>query len=252
MFGIWWKDIFGKAVPSYMKLISKQGDERLVKKDDAGNFINVVIRKADISGKIGSIELENGETLPISDEEKADLIMRLMDLNNMEIMAALTAPENLPFIRKIVKMPEFVLPGEKDRQKQLEEINELLNQEPMVIPPNPMQALIAQQQGQEPQPTELPSIQPDPDVDNHTIEAEICRNWLISEAGRMAKVENEQGYKNVLLHFKMHKQMEMMQQMQQMQTQAATQPPSNGKQPPKPNTGEQNTEENTDASTTIQ
>lgn len=252
MFTIWWKEIFGKAVPAYIKIVRKQGDERIVQKDDSGNYVNVIIRKADLGGKIGSIELENSETMPISDEQKAELVMRLMDLNNMEIMSALTSPENLPFIRKVVKMPEFKLPGEDDRQKQLEEIIELVNAEPITIPVNPMQAAISAQQGMEAQPTEMPSVEVDPLVDNHEIEAQICRSWLVSEAGRFAKLEKPLGYKNVLLHMKGHMEIQAQQMQQQAMMQSQQQPTDNkGQQNKTPPSGE-NTQEVNDGSTTVQ
>jgi len=180
--------------------------------------------------------------------------MRLMDLNNMEVMAALTSPENLPFIRKVTKMPEFKLPGEDDRQKQLEEIIELSNSEPIVIPPDPVQQALAAQMGQPAQPTEMPSIEVDPLVDNHEIEAAVCRSWLVGEAGRLAKVENPNGYKNVLLHMKAHMEIQAQQQMQQQQQMAAqqsSQTTNNGQKQKTPPNGEQDTEVN-DGSTTVQ
>jgi DNA-directed RNA polymerase subunit RPC12/RpoP len=212
MMTIWWKTIFGKVIPMYMKNMVE--DERVVEKNDAGKFINVFIRKAEMDGKIGSIELEPDEKLPVSDEQQADIIMQLFQLNNAEISAALMDPENLPFISKVVKIPEFHLPGEEDREKQYEEIDELINSTP--IPPNPesiqmyQQAVQAQQQNPNhntpppQQPQEQPSVEIDPDVDNHQIEASICKSWLISSAGRLAKKENPNGYKNVLLHMKAH------------------------------------------------
>ena len=42
---------------------------------------------------------------------------------------------------------------------------------------------------------------------------EITRGWLLSEAGRQAKIDNEAGYRNVLLYAKMYKQMLMMSPM---------------------------------------
>lgn len=253
MFTIWWKNIFGKAIPAYIKCVKE--DERFVKKDDDGNFVNVYIRKAELSGKIGSVELESSEQMPISDEQKADLVMKLMELNNAEIMEALASPENLPFIRKIVKMPEFRLPGEDDRQKQYEEIQELLQGEPIVIPPDPMQMMMAQQsQGQVPipQPQEMPSIEIDPMIDNHAIEAQICRSWAVSEIGRLAKIENPNGYKNVLLHMKQHMDILAQQQAQQMMAQAQMQNQGqNQNQAPKPK-GTSEIDEVSDARTPIQ
>jgi hypothetical protein len=44
----------------------------------------------------------------------------------------------------------------------------------------------------------------EPLVDNHAVEADICRRFLVSDAGRLAKNENPDGYKNVLLHMQRH------------------------------------------------
>ena len=205
MMTIWWKNIFGKVIPMYMK--NMVDDERIVEKNDAGKFVNVFIRKAEIGGKIGSIELESSDKLPVTDEQQADMIMQLFTLNNQEITSALMDPENLPYIAKVVKIPEFHLPGEDDREKQNEEIVELLNSVP--IPPDPESIHLYQQAkatghpgAVEPQ--EQPSVEIDIDVDNHEIEASICKSWLISSAGRLAKQENPNGYKNVLLHMKAH------------------------------------------------
>ena len=209
MMTIWWKKIFAKVIPMFMKNMVE--DERVVEKNEQGNFINVFIRKAEIDGKIGSIELEPDEKLPISDEQQADMIMQLFQINNQEVTAALMDPDNLPFIAKIIKIPEFKIPGEEDRQKQYEEITELVNGAPIPPSPEEIQAFqqaqqAAQQSGQPPPPPpqEQPSIQIDVDVDNHPVEASVCKSWAISSAGRLAKQENPNGYKNVLLHMKLH------------------------------------------------
>jgi len=181
MMNIWWKEIFGKAILIFIKYMVE--DERVVEKDEQGNFVNVFIRKAETEGKIGSIELEPDDRLPVSDEQQADMIMQLFQINNQEITQALMDPENLPYIAKVVKIPSFKLPGEDDRQKQYEEIVELVNSVPI--------------NGQS-------SVSIDSDVDNHQIEASICKSWLISSAGRQAKQENPNGYMNVLLHMKAH------------------------------------------------
>ncbi len=220
MMTIWWKEIFGKVIPMYMKNIVE--DERIVEKDQQGNFINVFIKKAEIDGRIGSIELEPDEKLPVTDEQQAEMIMQLFQLNNQEITSALMDPDNIPYIAKVVKIPEFKLPGGDDRQKQYEEIVELINSAP--IPPDPQmlqEALSSAKQGQQvdinqPQFQEQPSVPIDVDVDNHAIEASICKSWLISSAGRLAKQENPNGYKNVLLHMKAH-MMIVNQQLQQQQ-----------------------------------
>jgi hypothetical protein len=234
----WWKNIFGKAIPLYIK--EMKDDEKQVQKDEFGNFINVFIRKSELEGKIGSVELEANESLPITWNQQKDAIMELFKLNNEEVNSTLASPENMPFLRKAIGLTEYIIPGEDDRQKQYEEIQLLVNSEPIEMPPDPNMVMQAQQMGQPPpQPTELPSIEVDQDVDNHKLEADICRRWLVSDAGRLCKTENPNGYKNVLLHMKMHQQID---QQMQMQQQMAMQPsPAQGAgspmKPPQRNAG---------------
>jgi len=260
MMNIWWKEIFGKAIPMYMETIVE--DEKIVKKDDQGNFINVFIRRSEMDGKIGEYELESSEQLPLTEDQQRDIIMQIMTLNNTEIMTALTSPENIPFIKKVIRIPQFKLPGEDDRQKQYEEIAILIAEKPIELPPmvDPAmdQAALAgdieaQATIDQLPPEEVPSVEIDPDVDNHEIEADICRGWLISEAGRLAKKENPEGYKNVLLHMKMHiqiiQQRAMEAQMAQQQQEAAN--TNSGKVPEKKPTRPETVEKESDARTPI-
>lgn len=188
-----WKSVMGKSITAYMKCV--QEDERLVEKDINGNFINTFIRKSELVGKIGDVELDSSDQLPVSEESQRQLILELMQLNNMEIFNALVDPNNLPWVRKIVRIPEFKLPGEDDRQKQLEEIQEML-----LVPPVPMgiDEMTGMDLGQ------TSSVPIDPILDNHQVEADVLRNWLVGEAGRLAKKENPEGYMNCLLHFQEH------------------------------------------------
>lgn len=197
---IWWKEVFGKAIPLYMKISVE--DEKFVQKDTYGNFINVFIRKAEMQGKIGSIEIEGNENIPLTWNQQQDVVMRILQAGNPELMQALLAPENMPTLKKAIGLVDFEIPGENDRNKQFEEIQQLMDSEPIPMP-TPM--------GME----EMPSVEVDPDLDNHQIEADICRNWLISEAGRLARFDRPLGYKNVLLHFKMHMQFIQQQMMEQ-------------------------------------
>lgn len=201
----WWKLVMGKTIPAYMKIV--QEDERLVEKDTNGNFINTFIRKSELIGKIGDVELDSSDQLPVTEEAQRQLILELMQLNNMEIFNALVDPNNLPWVRKIVRIPEFKLLGEDDRQKQLEEIQEMLLVPPVPMGVDPMQQLAT---GMEPdsmaqmQPQFISSIPIDPILDNHQVEADVLRNWLVGEAGRLAKKENREGYMNCLLHYQEH------------------------------------------------
>jgi hypothetical protein len=211
MFNVWWKEIFGKVIPAYMKEI--KDDERYVTKDQTGGFVNVYIKKAELDGKIGSVELESSEELPATWGQRKDVIMQLLQSGNQEVMAALSSPENIPFLAQAIGLSDFEIPGEEDRQKQYEEIRVLLQSGPI-----PMGI------GQDGQPQEGPSVPIDPDVDNNAIEADICRRWLIGPIGRQTKVDNRPGYDNVLYHFKAHNDA--------MKAQQIPQPPQGPQGPP--------------------
>jgi hypothetical protein len=79
------------------------------------------------------------------------------------------------------------------------------------------------------------SVEIDPVYDNHQIEFEICRKWVISEEGRIAKIDNNPGYMNVLLHGYAHFQEIQQAQMAQAQAQSpnAGPPDKSGNVPPR-------------------
>lgn len=222
MFNYWWKDIFGKVIPSYIKEMSD--DERLVSQDSAGNYINTYIRKAEVQGKIGDVELDSSEQLPLTWAQKRDILKEMMALQIPEVLEAFADPENLPWVKEVLGLDDFVLPGENDRQKQYEEIQQLMESEPI----ENVQTQLDPMSGQAIQvPDQQPSVEIDPLLDNHEVEASICRYWLTSEVGRQAKIDNPSGYMNVLLHLKQH-MMILQQQMMQQQAMMAAQQPANG------------------------
>lgn len=188
IFTFWWKEIFGKVIPMYINEV--KDDERDVQRDDEGNFINTFIRKAELEGKIGKVELEANENLPLTWSQQKDVIMQLIQTTNPEILAIIGSPKNLPIVRNAIGLTDFFVPGEDDKDKQFDEIKMLLNSEPMPTG--------------DPMMPEMPSVDIDPVYENHSIEFEVVRSWVVSEAGRQAKVDNEAGYRNVLLHGKLH------------------------------------------------
>jgi len=202
MFGVWWKTIFGKAIPMYIKCMKV--DEKDVKMKEDGSFINSFIKLAEMEGKLGKVELEANENLPLTWNQKKDIVMQLLLSPNPDLLKIILAPENLDIIRDAIGLNDIYVPGEDDREAEYDEIKSLLESEPIVMPPDPMMMEQAAMMGQELPPQEMPSIEIDKEIDNHPIRFDICRGWLVSLAGRQAKVENPQGYKNVLLHAKLH------------------------------------------------
>lgn len=191
MLTTFWKNIFGKAIPAYIKEVKE--DERSVERTNDGSFINVFIRKAELEGRIGRVELEANENLPITWSQRKDVVMQLLQAANPQILAVLGAPENLPQIREAIGLPDFFIPGEADRNKQYDEIKVLLQSGPLP--------------SDDPMMPEMPTVEIDPVFDDHEIEFEIVRSWVVGEAGRLAKTDNPEGYKNVLLHGYQHYQM---------------------------------------------
>ena len=221
MLTIWWKDTFSKAIIIYIKEIKE--DERQVEQDEKGNFINVFVRIAELEGKLGRVELEANENLPVTWSQRKDTYMKLLEQQNPVILEALTAPENIKNLVEAIGLEDFTVPGQDDVDKQHEEIRLLINSEPIMQPPNEQQILEAMMAGQPANPIELPSVEVDYELDNHTIEAGICRSYLVGPAGRLLKVENLDGYRNVLLHMKAHTEASRMKAMEDMMRQTQVQ-----------------------------
>lgn len=179
----WFADLMGKSVKSFAQ--NMLDDESFVKSSGA-NFMNVWIRKVEMSGDIGDIMPEVSETLPVSWTQKRDVLMNLMNMKDPNLGAVFTHPENASLIASLLGLPELYIPGDDDRNKQLEEIAQLIQQQPM---PGPMGQMIS-------------SVPVTPELDAHPVEAEICRAWLKSEIGQSMK--GTPGYANVLAHLKEH------------------------------------------------
>lgn len=221
----WWKEIHGKIIPAYIKEVRE--DEKDVQVDPkSGGFINIFIRKAELEGKIGKIELEANENIPMTWGQRKDLIMQLLQSASPQLLELMNAPENREFIYDAIGLADMFVPGEDDREKQLNEIKILINAAPLPTG--------------DPNQPEIASVDIDPDYDDHKVQFEICRQFIISEYGQQMKKTDEEGYRNVLLHGKAHlAQMQNMQMEQQQQAQLQQNSPigdaGDGTPPAKPN-----------------
>jgi hypothetical protein len=192
IFTSWWQEVFKKVIPDYID--NMDDDEIHVTRNEEGTFENVFLRKSEMAGRLGDIELEANEQLPMTWPQVRDVVMQLMEMQSPQMMAFLSSPENLPRLTEAIGLDRFKLPGTADRDKQHEEIAVLLKTEAMPIDEMGMEG---------------PSVMPDTEVDNHIVHMEAIKSWAVSEVGRQAKLENPDGYKNVLLHFKMHQAVSM-------------------------------------------
>lgn len=213
IFTIWWKEIFAKAIVSYIE--NMQEDEKYVTKNAHGGYINNFIRMAELEGNIGNIEVEASENLPMTWMHKKESIMQLMQLNNPVLMQFLTNPQNLPKIKEAIGLTDIYMEGEEDREAEYAEIGQLLASEPII--------------GEDGM--EIPSVDVDPIFDNHQLRFDIIRTYIISEAGRLAKLENEAGYRNLLLHAKAHHMQLMERAKADAEAQTAQLEANNGPKP---------------------
>ena len=222
---MWWSDVMSKAVRSFA--VHMKDDEKFVEKK-GGSFMNVWIKRAQMTGKVGQVEPDVSEAFPISWAQKRDIIMNLISMKDPMVDSIISHPENSGTVATIVGFPELYIPGDDARNKQLWEISLLIQAQPTPTGiPDPTQP------GHE-------ALQPSIPVEAweiHPVESETCKAWLMSEVGIDAKVNNPGGYMNVVAHMQMH-DFQIAQHQAQMAAQAP--PPGNGPpgqkpgQPPSP------------------
>lgn len=200
-----WTDMMAKSVKDYLKNLSY--DERFTKPHGKDSFMNVWIRKSEAQGKIGEVIAESSERFPVNWIQKQDLMIEMLRLGEPNILAAMFHPENSGLVAQNLGFPEFYIPGDDDRSKQLNEIIELLQGQPI-----PMMGPMG--------PTLMSSVPIDAEIDDHAIHMQTVKTFLISDVGQTLKKENPFGFENCLAHYRMHDEQMQMQMMQQAMAQA--------------------------------
>ena len=172
-----WAGVMSKAVPLDIHALRiTQQDEKVVEKTSTG-FINNWIRQADLNGRIGRVEADSDEELPQTPAQLKDVVIQLLTLKDEFISEALYHPNNIPLLTKALGAPDFFVPNNDDRTKQYAEFADLLAGIPVEI---------------------------NPTVDDHDIEAEVCRSFLVSPTGLMIKKNNPAGYQAIEEHMNGH------------------------------------------------
>lgn len=196
MVNSWWPRVQGKAIKLYRA--NFQGQDSFVK-PVGGGFENVDIKEEDLIGDVGEILPESNSGFPTSWVEKRQMLFNLMDQKLEPLNATIFHPENAGKVKDLFGFFDFYIPGDDDRNKQLEEIVELLKSKPMEQPPS-LDPISGEQIPGIPQPT----IPTEPEVDDEDTHVRIIKAWAVSEQGRRAKLENPGGYSNVMAHLAMH------------------------------------------------
>jgi hypothetical protein len=187
------------------------------------SFVNTWIKKADLQGRIGEVRPEQSEQFPSSWGQKKATFLELLQMNNQMITATLFHPENIQLVNEILGIDELYIPGDDQRNKQLNEIKALIATPPNMPPTDPNgQAPVDPQTGQPAQPTSSVPIEP---IDDDNIHHQVLAAFICSEVGQTLKEENPQAYMNCLLHDMEHQQrMQQVAMQQQMAQQAQAQP----------------------------
>ena len=174
-------------------------DERYVIKD-AGIYTNIMIRKADLTGR-ANVEPEAAEHFPLGSMQKKQVLLELMQLQIPEVQEVIAHPENVKNIAAALGYPELYMPGQDQRYKQLVEIADLQKVDDTI--------------------TEdlMPTVLPEDGIDDDETHLEICKVYLASERGQNLKKINPMAYVNIFRHMQLHlmkiQEMQVQQMMQQ-------------------------------------
>lgn len=197
---VFWANTDAKAVTCFGK--NRTEDVEIPKLGGGGEFQSEIIPIDEVQGKITAYP-EVDQQYPVLQSEIAGQIQRALESANPVIAAVLTDPDNLEFTMNRLGYTEIQVPGEQQRKKTYLVIDQLLQQQPIQVAAQEG----AMPEGEPAQPILLPSIAPDPDVDQLDIAAATAGKWLLSDAGLAAEQENPEGFENVKLYKKAAEQM---------------------------------------------
>lgn len=188
----WWAEVIGKSVRELA--LNMKDDEKFVE-EKGSSFVNVWIRRAEMTGKVGQVEPDINEAFPVSWAQKRDILMSLINMKNPLVEQVIAHPENAGTVAGTIGFPELYIPGDESRDKQLWEISQLVQSEPtptgMPDPTKPGQEVFQ------------PTI-PVEEWEDHAVEAETCKAWLNSPVGIDCRQANPAGFMNVVSHWRLH------------------------------------------------
>jgi hypothetical protein len=207
----------GKAVRAFAK--NRTEDVEIPKQTQSGDYDSDMIRLEDVQGNVTAYPEVEAQYPTLQSDIRA-LMLNLYNgaPANPLTLQWMSIPENLEYVLRVLGATDIEAAGEQQRKKTYKDIEQLVSEPPQQTeaqPPRPPSA-------QEPQgfPGQqamfLPSVKPDPDVDDLKVAADTCKTWLISDAGLEAAESNAMGYENVKAYKKACDQLGKMQQLQQL------------------------------------
>ena len=170
-----------------------------VSTDESGQYRNNYVRLDEMEGNIHAYP-ETDQSFPMTWQEIKAFWEKLIEFGasgkNPYINAIMDDPTNQEQIATWTGVPGLVVPGRDMRNKVLRTIDLLMQQRPVPVSS-------AAQGGQAPMavPIELPSIEPDKELDDMDVIAKTVREWAQKNFDK--KDENPDGFRNVILYYKM-------------------------------------------------
>lgn len=170
-----------------------------VSTDESGQYRNNYVRLDEMEGNIHAYP-ETDQSFPMTWQEIKAFWEKLIEFGasgkNPYINAIMDDPTNQEQIATWTGVPGLVVPGRDMRNKVLRTIDLLMQQRPVPVSS-------AAEGGQAPVavPIELPSIEPDKELDDMDVIAKTVREWAQKNFDK--KDENPDGFRNVILYYKM-------------------------------------------------
>lgn len=199
---------------------NRTDDVEIPKQTNSGEFDSDVIRLQDMQGEVTAYPEVDAQYPTLQADIRALVTGMYQNVATNPIsMQLFSDPDNIEYALRQQGIDDIEVPGEQQRIKTYKTIDQLLTQQPQQLPaqsPSPQMP-----QGAPPQ--MLPSIQPDPDVDDLKVVATTSKKWLISDTGIEAMQENPAGYANVKAFLKACTQLEKQQELQQQMAAMALQ-----------------------------
>ncbi|HMD31466.1 MAG TPA: hypothetical protein VKG84_06125, partial [Candidatus Acidoferrales bacterium] len=160
----------------------------------SGDWSAESIHLTDLAGRV-RVYPESDENFPVSWTQQKQSFFQLLQVmgNDPTFKQAMSDPENMAVLKRLVGLDDLALPGDEARVKQFREIERLLLEPPQIFTDSLTGTIRIE-----------PSIRPDVFADDHAAELATCRRWLSSDEGQRAKVANPQGFANVRAHAMAH------------------------------------------------
>ena len=173
MLKFWWAKVMATSVTLFIKELKEDEKYSIPTSVGSTDYVNVWIRKHDLTGSVGRVEPDPEEELPESYQQIRGVLLELIGMDNEFLNEGLYHPSNSPIIAKAIGLRDFVIPGKDNRDKQLGEITELTKSGPIS--------------------EEMSSVETDP-IDDDLIHIQVIKSWAVSATGIAVKQINPEGY----------------------------------------------------------